>query len=68
MAAYYLPANVEIGVVDNSEELEAKVNRARRNRIAEGFAFALASGGYRHDILVSDALDLADALIAGLDK
>ena len=69
MAAYYLPANVEIGVVDNDEELEAKVNRARRNRIAGGFAFALVTrkGCHREDVPMF-AVWLADALIAELDK
>lgn len=48
-------------------KLQAK---ARRDRIAEGFAFALVSGGYesRPRYVAERAVQLADALIAELDK
>lgn len=69
MSGLHLPGNVEIGFSDNGDELAAKFDRARRNRIAEGFAFALATrkGCHREDVPML-AVMMADALIAELDK
>lgn len=65
MSGLHLPGSVEIGFSDNGDELAAKFDRARRNRIAEGFAFALvARGAYEPEYAVT----LADEFIAELDK
>lgn len=55
---------------DLEAKRQAKARRARRDRIAEGFAFALVSGGYesRPRYVAEPAVKLADALIAELDK
>jgi hypothetical protein len=43
--------------------------KKRRNRIAEGFAYALVASEAHHiNYIPSVAIDLADALIAELDK
>lgn len=45
--------------------------RLRRNRIAEGFAFALTGSGVNYRSphhMVREAIEAADALIAELDK
>lgn len=69
MSGLHLPGSVEIGISDNGDELAAKFDRARRNRIAEGFAFALVASEAHHiNYIPSVAIDLADALIAELDK
>jgi hypothetical protein len=55
-----------------SEQDRAMFAKKRRNRIAEGFAFALvAQHGYDSwfvDDLAKYAVDLTDSLIAELDK
>lgn len=67
--------------VENFDEYERNMNshytKERRNRIAEGFAFALVSGKFTSDAPTSSfdaalvalgAVRLTDALIAELDK
>lgn len=69
MSGLHLPGSVEIGISDNGDELAAKFDRARRNRIAEGFAYSLARDvEWSPANLCTYAVKLADALIAELDK
>lgn len=57
-------------IADNYYATEAKRQaKARRDRIAEGFAFALVADGYGGPAEVAiDAVRHADALISELDK
>lgn len=69
MRSIYVSGKKHYQVTDSTEELSVLADMARRNRIAEGFAFALVSagGGYAENT-VAQAVRLADALIAELDK
>jgi hypothetical protein len=57
-----------------TERMQHEIAVNRRNRIAEGFAFALVAGCSTHngadlnEHLIKGAITLADALIAELDK
>ena len=69
MRSIYVSGKKHYQVTDSTEELSVMADEARRNRIAENFAYALVASEAHHvNYIPSVAIDLADALIAELDK